>query len=158
MTAHPARFPSCVYCAKCAKACLSAIPVDRLITVKSADCMGCMQCVAICPAEGALFMSAPARRRVAAWAVAAGIVILFLGTYAFARCTSHPCRSFSIADRKTLTVRYRAKIESLDRHLREWVFNTFARWVIWRRAGIVRKMSACPGGLKMRANPRIPPW
>jgi polyferredoxin len=79
----------CIDCAKCAKACPSTLPVDRLITIKSPECIGCMQCVAVCPAEGALFMSAPARKRVPAWAVAAGIAALFLGTYALARWTGH---------------------------------------------------------------------
>ena len=73
----------CIDCAKCAKACPSALPVDRLVTIKSAECLGCMQCVASCPAEGALFLSAPRRRRVPAWAVAAGICALFLGTYGY---------------------------------------------------------------------------
>ena len=44
----------CIDCAKCAKACPSALPVDRLITVQSAECVSCMLCVASCPAEGAL--------------------------------------------------------------------------------------------------------
>jgi polyferredoxin len=79
----------CIDCAKCAKACPSALPVDRLITIRSAECLGCMQCVAACPAEGALFLSAPQKKRVPAWAVAAGIASLFLGTYVFARATGH---------------------------------------------------------------------
>jgi len=79
----------CIDCAKCAKACPSMLPVDRLITISSAECLGCMQCVAACPADGALFLSAPARKRVPAWAVAAGVVALFLGSYAYARITGH---------------------------------------------------------------------
>src|SRR5664280_1326255 len=38
----------CIDCAKCAKACPSALPVDRLITIRSAECTGCMECVAAC--------------------------------------------------------------------------------------------------------------
>lgn len=78
----------CIDCAKCAKACPSALPVDQLVTIKSAECLGCMQCVAACPAEGALFMSVPRRRRIPAWAVAAGVATLFLGVYAFGRWTN----------------------------------------------------------------------
>src|ERR1035441_4025471 len=44
----------CIDCAKCAKACPSALPVDRLITIQSAECLGCIECIASCPAEGAL--------------------------------------------------------------------------------------------------------
>lgn len=75
----------CIDCAKCAKACPSALPVDRLITIQSAECLGCMQCVA----EGALFLAAPRRKPVAPWLVAAGIASLFLGAYAVARSTGH---------------------------------------------------------------------
>jgi polyferredoxin len=80
------REPSlCIDCAKCARACPSALPVDRLVTIQSAECLGCMQCIASCPAEGALFLSAPGRKRVPAWAVAAGVAALVLGTYGFGR-------------------------------------------------------------------------
>lgn len=79
----------CIDCAKCAKACPAGLPVDRLITIRSAECMGCLHCVAACPAEGGLFLSAPRRTRVPAWTVAAGIAILFLGAYSFARWSGH---------------------------------------------------------------------
>src|SRR4051794_14622120 len=67
----------CVDCGKCAKACPSALPVDRLVTIRSAECTGCLQCVAECPAAGALFLSAPRAKRVPAWVVAAGGVTIF---------------------------------------------------------------------------------
>jgi polyferredoxin len=79
----------CIDCAKCAKACPSALPVDKLITIKSAECLGCMECVASCPAAGALLMSAPRYKRVPAWAIAAGIAVLFLGITSYARWTGH---------------------------------------------------------------------
>jgi polyferredoxin len=69
----------CIDCGKCAKACPSALPVDKLITIRSAECTGCLECVASCPAAGALMMAAPRRRRVPAWAMAAGVAVLFLG-------------------------------------------------------------------------------
>jgi polyferredoxin len=84
------RDPSlCIDCAKCAKACPSALPVDRLITIRSAECTGCLECVAACPAAGALFLSAPGAKRVPAWVVAAGVATLFLGVYGYARLTGH---------------------------------------------------------------------
>jgi polyferredoxin len=75
----------CIDCAKCAKACPSALPVDRLVTIRSAECTGCLQCVAECPAAGALFLAAPRRRRIPAWAVAAGITVVFVGICGYAR-------------------------------------------------------------------------
>lgn len=80
----------CIDCAKCAKACPSALPVDQLVTIRSAECTGCLHCVASCPAKGALAMSfAPARRRVPAWALASAMFLIFFGFYAGARITGH---------------------------------------------------------------------
>lgn len=79
----------CIDCAKCAKACPSVLPVDRLVTIRSAECILCMQCVAACPAEGALILSMPNRKRMPAWAVAAGVTTIFLGTYFYARWSGH---------------------------------------------------------------------
>ena len=78
----------CIDCGKCAKACPSALPVDRLISIKSAECTGCLECVAVCPAEGALQMSLPKiarHQRVPAWAVAAGIAAVFFGIVGYAK-------------------------------------------------------------------------
>ncbi len=87
---------ACIDCAKCAKACPSALPVDQLVTIKSAECTGCLECVAVCPAQGALTMTnaswwrgRPRPRTVPAWAVAAGIAALFLGITGYARLTGH---------------------------------------------------------------------
>jgi polyferredoxin len=79
----------CIDCGKCTKACPSVLPVDQLITIKSAECTACLECVAVCPAEGALFMAAPRRRRVPIWAIAAGVAALFLGIGGYARWTGH---------------------------------------------------------------------
>jgi len=75
----------CIDCGKCAKICSAALPVDRLITIKSAECTACMQCVAVCPAADALFLTAPRRWRVPAWMVAAGVTAIFLGVCGWAQ-------------------------------------------------------------------------
>ena len=87
--AHSSRHRLCIDCGKCAKACPSALPVDRLVTIRSAECTACLQCVAECPAAGALFLSAPRAKRVPAWVVAAGAVTLFAGVYVYAQATGH---------------------------------------------------------------------
>ena len=75
----------CIDCAKCAVACPALLPVDKLITIKSAECTACMECVAACPAEGALQMSLPGRRKLPAWGLAAGVAAIFLGVVLLAR-------------------------------------------------------------------------
>ena len=79
----------CIDCGKCTKACPSALPVAQLITIQSAECTACLQCVASCPAAGALMMAAPQKRRIPAWAIAAGVTVLFVGLCGYARWTGH---------------------------------------------------------------------
>jgi polyferredoxin len=79
----------CIDCGKCSKACPSLLPVDKLVTIRSAECTACMECVAVCPAEGALALSIPGRQRVSPWAVAAILALLFLGSVGFARLSGH---------------------------------------------------------------------
>jgi len=82
---------ACIDCAKCAKECPSGLPVDKLISIRSAECTGCMECVAVCPAQGALelAMVSPSRGRISPWAMAAGIAVLFLGMVGFAKASGH---------------------------------------------------------------------
>ena len=79
----------CIDCGKCAKACPSLLPVDQLVTIRSAECTGCMECVAVCPAEGALALKFARRRPVTPIAVAATIAILFVGMVTYARVSGH---------------------------------------------------------------------
>ena len=80
---------ACIDCGKCAKACPSQLPVDKLVQIRSAECTACMECVAACPAEGALALSLTRKRTVPAWTVAAGIAVLFLGIYGWAVRAGH---------------------------------------------------------------------
>jgi len=81
---------ACIDCAKCAKACPSVLPVDKLVTIKSAECTGCLECVAVCPAQDALalVLPVPAKYRpqkLPVWAMAAGIAVLFVGIVGYAK-------------------------------------------------------------------------
>jgi polyferredoxin len=79
----------CIDCAKCARACPSALAVDRLVEIRSAECTACLECVASCPAAGALALAAPRGKRVPAWAVAMGVAVLFVGICGYARWAGH---------------------------------------------------------------------
>ena len=83
----------CIDCAKCAAACPSRLPVDKLFSVRSPECTGCLECVAVCPAKDALWAGLPElggsssrqRPRLPAWAMAAGIAVLFFGIVGYAK-------------------------------------------------------------------------
>ena len=79
----------CIDCDRCTKACPSGLPVAQLISIQSAECTGCLQCVAVCPAAGALAMTAPGKRQVPGWAIAAVVAGLFLGFCGYARWSGH---------------------------------------------------------------------
>ena len=84
----------CIDCGKCAKACPSSLPVDKLLSIKSVECTGCLECVTICPAESALYMGLPQlgsknTRIIPGWAMAAAVAALFFGIVGFAKVTGH---------------------------------------------------------------------
>jgi len=83
------REPACIDCAKCAKACPAALPVDKLVQIRSAECTGCLECIAICPAKDALVLAAPGKRAVPAWSMAAGIALIFFGLVGYAKLSGH---------------------------------------------------------------------
>jgi polyferredoxin len=83
---------ACIDCAKCARACPAGLPVDLLASVASAECTACMSCVAVCPAAGALDLTFGVRRwrtAMTPWAVAAAILIVFLGVVGYARVAGY---------------------------------------------------------------------
>ncbi len=92
---------ACIDCGKCNKACPSHLSVDRLVQIRSVECTGCMQCVAVCPAENALQLSLPPRTRPDSvsgrWklralkpeTIAAVIALVFLGLVGAARLSGH---------------------------------------------------------------------
>jgi polyferredoxin len=75
----------CIDCARCSRACPALLPVDKLRAVRSAECMACMECVTACPAEGALQMTAAGPRPMPAWAIAAGVVLIFAVIVGYAK-------------------------------------------------------------------------
>lgn len=91
---------ACIDCGKCNKACPSHLPVDSLVQIRSVECTGCMECIAVCPAENALQMAlAPRKQETAAarWQkralqprmVAAVLAVFFFGLIGAARMTGH---------------------------------------------------------------------
>jgi polyferredoxin len=99
---------ACIDCGRCNKACPSHLPVDRLVQIRSVECTGCMECIAVCPAENALQLSLATRRPrtseglpaeavAARWwqsalkpqVVAALLALVFFGLIGAARASGH---------------------------------------------------------------------
>jgi polyferredoxin len=91
---------ACIDCAKCAHACPAALPVDKLVQVRSVECSACLSCIAVCSAQDALQFALPPRklpqpaarwagRALSPFAVACIIAYLFFGAVLFARATNH---------------------------------------------------------------------
>lgn len=80
---------ACVDCGKCTKACPSLLPVDKLIQITASECTGCYECVAVCPAEGALDMRFGKERILSARLAAIGLAAIFLGFVAAAMVSGH---------------------------------------------------------------------
>jgi ferredoxin len=63
------------------------------VQIRSAECVSCLECVAVCPAKDALFLQwggrTKWRRVLPAWQVAAGIAVIFLGLVGYAKVSDH---------------------------------------------------------------------
>jgi polyferredoxin len=79
----------CIDCGKCSKACPQLLPVDKLVVIRSAECTNCLECVAVCPAAGALHLAAPGKKKLEPWVVAAAIAVLFFGIVGYAKLSGH---------------------------------------------------------------------
>jgi polyferredoxin len=75
----------CIDCGGCAGACPSLLKVDKLPCIHSAECTGCLECLAACPADGALQMSLSRKHPISPWIMAAGLAILFTGIIGYAQ-------------------------------------------------------------------------
>jgi polyferredoxin len=77
---------SCIDCSLCDKACMARLPISKLSVVRSVECTGCVDCLAVCPVNSTLELAAgPNRLGIPTYAAA--IVLLFLLGTTVARFT-----------------------------------------------------------------------
>ena len=77
---------ACVSCGLCDKACMARLPVSSRSSIRSVECTGCLDCVAVCPVKGAIGLQV-GRKPLGPLAYAAAVVGLFLAGYVGARAT-----------------------------------------------------------------------
>jgi polyferredoxin len=81
---------SCTDCGLCAKACPSAIKVDKVITVYSDECTACLNCVDACPVADTLTVNMVfKKKKLQKKYVALGIIIIFLSVTGTGIVTGH---------------------------------------------------------------------
>lgn len=80
---------TCIDCKKCERQCPGAIRIAEKKTVRSAECVGCMECIAVCPQENCLTLAAAADRRLPVQLLPAAVLALFFLFWAGALATGH---------------------------------------------------------------------
>ena len=81
------RVESCIDCSLCDQACMARLPISKLDVVRSVECTGCVDCLAVCPVQNTLELAAGPRRLSITTYAAAVVLLFFLGTVT-ARLTS----------------------------------------------------------------------
>ncbi len=79
----------CVDCKKCEQVCPAAIKITARETLVNPECVGCLDCLAVCPEPGCLSLTVWGRKRVSWWLLPAGMLLLFLGLWVWARLSGH---------------------------------------------------------------------
>jgi len=76
----------CIDCSLCDEACMARLPISKLNSVRSVECTGCVDCLAVCPVSSTLELAAgPKRLKIPTFAAA--VVLLFLLGTVVARMT-----------------------------------------------------------------------
>lgn len=79
----------CISCHKCDRTCPAAITVSRKRTVRTAECIGCLQCLSVCPVPECLTVRVPGEKKVNPYLLPAAIVGVFLLFWLVATLTGH---------------------------------------------------------------------
>lgn len=80
---------SCIHCRKCDRQCPGGIDISKKQTIRSPECIGCLECIAVCPKEECLTMEGPGRKKIASWLTPALTVMIFLGFWLAAGLSDH---------------------------------------------------------------------
>lgn len=80
---------TCIQCARCTASCHAYCEPDKVTTVRSTECDGCMECVKACPVDDCLTARAFSRVRIAPWVWPVLVVGLWLAIYGIASLTGN---------------------------------------------------------------------
>ena len=80
---------ACIDCGKCTRSCHAFVDVQHASTVRAPECDGCMDCVKVCPVDGALEARAFGRVRITPWVWPLLVVALWFAIYLVAKLTGN---------------------------------------------------------------------
>ncbi|MEC4686421.1 MAG: 4Fe-4S binding protein [Nitrospirota bacterium] len=86
VTRDPSR---CIHCHRCTRSCPSLLPVEDRERLYSPECTGCLTCVSHCPAQGALDLALPGKRRINPVIYILLIITLFWGGIMIAKAAGY---------------------------------------------------------------------
>ncbi|MFH1279803.1 MAG: 4Fe-4S binding protein [Candidatus Eisenbacteria bacterium] len=75
---------TCTSCGLCDEVCMARLPISKKARIVSAECTGCLDCVAACPVSATL-TAGSRTRRVGPFAFAMALLLLFFTGYTAAR-------------------------------------------------------------------------
>ncbi len=79
----------CIDCHKCEKVCPGAIRVAAKASVSVPECLGCLECVAACPVDNCLSVTAGGKRRLPPLLLPIAVLSLFLALWGWAKTSGH---------------------------------------------------------------------
>lgn len=97
---------TCIDCGLCDKACPSFLPVATKKSIKSAECLACQQCTAVCPVVDCLQLTTPKKRFVLKPYLYATIFAgLFFGSVVIARVAGYWQTTTDVENYRELTIK-----------------------------------------------------
>jgi len=79
----------CIDCHKCEKVCPGSIRVAEKNTVTSPECLGCLECVSVCPVDDCLTVSVYGKKRMPALLLPVGVLTIFFLLWGWALGSGH---------------------------------------------------------------------
>ncbi len=78
----------CSQCQQCSRICPADIPVHGKVAIRNPECLGCLECTAICPEQECPQVTA-CNKPMAMWMLPLAIIVIYGSIYLWAQLTGH---------------------------------------------------------------------